>query len=45
MNTVIMHILNGISIVTTAVVFGTDVFFALVGKKPLLKVRIHPWPI
>jgi hypothetical protein len=33
MNTVLMHILNGTSIVATAVVFGTDVFFALVGKK------------
>ena len=33
MNTVLLHILNGIAIVATAVVFGTDVFFALVGKK------------
>ena len=33
MNTILLHILNGIAITATAVVFGTDVFFALVGKK------------
>lgn len=33
MNIILMHALNGVAIVTTAVVFGTDVFFALVGKK------------
>lgn len=30
-----IHILNGLAIVATAVVFGTDVFFALIGKKAL----------
>lgn len=33
MNAILLHILNGTAIVATAVVFGTDVFFALVGKK------------
>lgn len=34
MNTVVLiHIINCIAIVATAVIFGTDVFFALVGKK------------
>jgi len=33
MSTVLLHILNGTAIVATAIVFGTDVFFALVGKK------------
>lgn len=37
MNTVLLPILNGIAIVTTAIVFGTDVFFALVGKKAATK--------
>jgi hypothetical protein len=39
MNTVLLHILNGIAIVATAVVFGTDVFFALVGKKAIAKSK------
>lgn len=33
MYSVLFSILNGVAIVTTAIVFGTDVFFALVGKK------------
>ncbi|WP_175404134.1 hypothetical protein [Mucilaginibacter sp. PPCGB 2223] len=37
MNTLILHILNGVAIVATAVVFGTDVFFTLVGKKAAAK--------
>jgi hypothetical protein len=37
MNT--LPILNGIAIVTTAVVFGTDVFFAWVGKKAAAKSK------
>jgi hypothetical protein len=37
MNTVLMQVLNGAAIVATAVVFGTDVFFALVGKKAAAK--------
>ena len=39
MNTVLLHILNGTSIVATAIVFGTDVFFALVGKKAAAKSK------
>ncbi|WPV01473.1 hypothetical protein SNE26_06775 [Mucilaginibacter sp. cycad4] len=39
MITLIMHILNGTAIVATAVVFGTDVFFALVGKKAAAKSK------
>jgi hypothetical protein len=34
-----MQILNGTAIVATAVVFGTDVFFALVGKKAAAKSK------
>ena len=37
MNSVLIHMLNGTSIVATSVVFGTDVFFALVGKKAASK--------
>ena len=33
MNTVVFSVLNGTAIIATAIVFGTDVFFALVGKK------------
>lgn len=39
MNTLLMHILNGAAIVATAVIFGTDVFFALVGKKAAAKSK------
>lgn len=39
MNTVLLHILNGTAIVATAIVFGTDVFFALVGKKAAAKSK------
>ena len=39
MSTLLMHILNGVAIVATAVVFGTDVFFALVGKKAAAKSK------
>ena len=39
MNTVLLHVLNGTAIVATAVVFGTDVFFALVGKKAAAKSK------
>jgi hypothetical protein len=39
MNTVLMQVLNGAAIVATAVVFGTDVFFALVGKKAAAKSK------
>jgi len=39
MNILLLHILNGIAIVATAVVFGTDVFFALVGKKAATKSK------
>ncbi|SEK51610.1 hypothetical protein SAMN04488505_101344 [Chitinophaga rupis] len=42
MNTVLLQILNGLAIVATAVVFGTDVFFALVGKKAAAIVKNHP---
>ena len=37
MNTVLLPVLNAIAVVTTAIVFGTDVFFALVGKKAVAK--------
>ena len=37
MNT--LYILNGVAIVATAVVFGTDVFFAWVGKKAAAKSK------
>ena len=39
MNTVLMQVLNGAAIVATAVVFGADVFFALVGKKAAAKSK------
>lgn len=39
MNTILIHTLNGIAIVATAVLFGTDVFFALVGKKAAAKSK------
>jgi hypothetical protein len=39
MNPLILHTLNGVAIVATAVVFGTDVFFALVGKKAAAKSK------
>lgn len=39
MKTVLFHILNGTAIVATAVVFGTDVFFALIGKKAAAKSK------
>lgn len=39
MNSLVLHILNGIAIVATAVVFGTDAFFALVGKKAATKSK------
>ncbi|MBE9463706.1 DUF1772 domain-containing protein [Dyadobacter subterraneus] len=39
MNNALIHLLNGTSIVATAVVFGTDVFFALVGKKAAAKSK------
>ncbi|WP_114936633.1 DUF1772 domain-containing protein [Mucilaginibacter endophyticus] len=39
MNTSLLHVFNGLAIVTTAVVFGTDVFFALVGKKAAAKSK------
>jgi DMSO/TMAO reductase YedYZ heme-binding membrane subunit len=35
----LMHLLNGVAILATAVVFGTDVFFALVGKKAAAKSK------
>ena len=39
MSTILIHTLNGIAIVATAVLFGTDVFFALVGKKAAAKSK------
>ena len=39
MNHLLMQVLNGVAIVATAVVFGTDVFFALVGKKAAAKSK------
>ncbi len=35
----VLHSLNGIAIICTAVVFGTDAFFALVGKKSAVKSK------
>ncbi len=35
----VLHSLNGIAIICTAVVFGTDVFFALIGKKSAIKSK------
>lgn len=35
----ILHSINGIAILCTAVVFGTDVFFALIGKKSVMKSK------
>jgi len=35
----VLQALNGIAIICTAVVFGTDVFFALIGKKSVLKSK------
>ncbi len=35
----ILHFLNGIAIICTAVVFGTDVFFALIGKKSVINSK------
>jgi Mn2+/Fe2+ NRAMP family transporter len=35
----VLHSLNGIAIICTAVVFGTDVFFALIGKKSSIKSK------
>jgi len=32
-----LHALNGIAIICTAIVFGTDVFFALIGKNAAIK--------
>ena len=39
MNTLIFSVLNGAAIVATAVVFGTDVFFSVVGKKAAAKSK------
>ncbi|PSL22395.1 DUF1772 domain-containing protein [Chitinophaga ginsengisoli] len=39
MNTLVLHILNGTAIVATAIIFGTDAFFALVGKKAAAKSK------
>jgi len=39
MNHLLLHIFNGISIAAAAVVFGADVFFALVGKKAAAKSK------
>ncbi len=39
MSTLAFYILNGTAIVATAVVFGTDVFFALIAKKALAKSK------
>jgi hypothetical protein len=39
MNNLLIYTLNGVAIVATAVVFGTDVFFALVGKKAAAKSK------
>lgn len=39
MNNALIHLLNGTAIIATAVVFGTDVFFALVGKKAAAKSK------
>ena len=39
MNTVLIQVLNGASIVATAVVFGPDAFFALVVKKAAAKSK------
>ena len=35
----VLHSLNGIAIICTAVVFGTDVFFALIGKASAIKSK------
>lgn len=35
----LLYISNGIAIIATAVVFGTDVFFAVVGKKAVAKSK------
>ena len=35
----VLHFLNGIAIICTAVVFGTDVFFAVIGKKSVMKSK------
>ena len=39
MNNLLFPILNGIAIIATAVVFGTDVFFAVVDRKAADKSR------
>ena len=40
----VLHSLNGIAIICTAVVFGTDVFFALIGKASAIKSKDLPSP-
>ncbi len=35
----IFHALNGVAIICTAVVFGTDVFFALIGKESAIRSK------
>ena len=35
----VLHSLNGIAIISTAAVFGTDTFFALIGKKSAIKSK------
>lgn len=39
MNIQLMNMINGVAIVATAVVFGTDMFFALLGKKAISKSK------
>ncbi|GAA4326891.1 DUF1772 domain-containing protein [Mucilaginibacter gynuensis] len=39
MQSMILNIFNGLAIVATAVVFGTDVFFAVVGRKAVAKSK------
>ena len=36
---ILLHVLNGLAIIATAIIFGTDVFFALVGKKAAAKSK------